>query len=120
MAKKQAARCKKFIIHDKWMCERFIGIEVPSNKKDYRAFKIGKCTKLFHVEQITIEPFIPFPKNVKTKTIYELHMYPSCIICSSIAECISKVKQQFKLSPVSDVKQFLKNIEIQPKIVFDV
>ena len=120
MAKKRAVRCKKFIIYDRWMCKRFIGIEVPSNKKDYRAFKIGKCIKLFHVEQIITEPFTPFPKNVKTKTVYELHMYSSCIVCSSIAECISEAKKQFKLSPVSDVKQFLKGLEIRPKIVFDV
>ena len=120
MAKKQAAQCKKFIIHDRWMCERFIGIEVPSSKKDYRAFKIGKNIKLFHVEQIITEPFTPFPKNVKTKTVYELNIYSSHIICSSIAECISKVKNMFKISPIADVKQFLKDIEIRPKIVFDV
>lgn len=120
MAKKQATQCKKFIIHDRWMGECFIGIEVPSNKKGYRAFKIGKYIKLFHVEQITTELFTPFPKNVKTKTVYELHMYSSRIVCSSIAECMSEIKQQFKLSPVSDVKQFLKDIEIRPKIVFDI
>lgn len=104
------------------MSERFIGIEVPSSKKDYRAFKIRNYTKLFHVEQIITELFTPFPKNIKTKTVYELYMYfsSSRIICSSIAECISEVKQQFKLSSVSDVKQFLKDIEIRPKIVFDV
>ena len=120
MAKKQAAQCKKFIIHDKWMNECFTGIEVPSNKKDYRAFKIGKCIKLFHDEQIVTEPFTSIPKNVKTKTVYELNIYSSRIICSSIAECISKVKNRFKISPVADVKRFLKDIEIRPKIVFDV
>ena len=120
MAKKQAARCKKFIIYDRWMCNRFIGVEVPSNKKDHRAFKIGKYTKLFHDEQITTEPFTPFPKNIKTKTVYELHMYSLCIVCSSIAKCMSEVKKRFERSPVSDVKQFLKDIEIRPKIIFDV
>ena len=109
----------RYIIYDKWMCEQHVGTKVKCNKQNCCAFKIGKKIYTFHNEQIVLEKYTPLPKNLKIKTItvYELKLYSSTEIFNSTAECLRYVKHLFKRNPVSNYKQFLKDIKITPKMI---
>ena len=114
-------KIKKTLIHDKWNARARVGVKVKCNDPEHYAFKMDDTHKVekFHCTQIVTEPFVQFPKNIKTKTVYRLMEYGDEYVneFASINDAIKYLRRLHK-NDTFNLKEFVSDYSIVPVIRF--